>query len=252
MHSIIKKIVAVIALTVAAASPTFAAEKAYNIGSTPTGMPFTYLDTGTNKIIGVMVDLINEIGKDVGFVPKINAITFSALISSLNTKRIDIISAAMIKTEARAKVVAFSNPLLSYGEGLVVPDSDKKKYESFADMKGMTVGIQLGTAYVPPARDSGMFENIKLYDSSANMLKDLKNGNIDALFLDYPIAKKTLQQPQFTGLHLVESYKPVIVSAVSLVVRKDDTALLDALNKSIDKLEKDGKIQAILTKWGVE
>src|SRR5690606_2513145 len=129
--------------------------------STPTGMPFTYLDSQTNTIQGIMVDLINAIGKDLGFEPKINALSFSTLISSLQTKRIDIISAAMVKTEERAKIVSFSDPLLAYGEGLVVQDSNTKQYTGFADMKGMTVGIQLGTAYVEPARASGMFKEIK-------------------------------------------------------------------------------------------
>lgn len=231
--------------TVAAAATT------YNVGSTPTGMPFTYLDPQTNTIQGIMVDLINAVGKDVGFEPKINAMTFSTLISSLTTKRIDIISAAMVKTDEREKIVSFTAPLLSYGEGLVVQDSDKKNYTSFADMKGMTIGIQLGTAYVEPASSSGMFKEIKQYDSSANMLKDLQNGRVDAVLLDYPIAKKTLEQPSFKGMHLVESYKPVINRGVGLVVRKDDTALLDSLNKSIAKLSESGVIEGILKKWGL-
>lgn len=228
-----------------------ASAKTYNVGSTPTGMPFTFLDAKTNTIQGVMVDLIQAVGKDVGFEPKINAMAFSTLISSLQTKRIDIISAGMIKTEERAKIVSFSDPLLAYGEGLVVQDSDKKDYTGFADMKGMTVGIQLGTAYVAPARSSGMFKEIKQYDSSANMLKDLQNGRVDAVLLDYPIAHRTLQQPSFDGLRLVQSYKPVVVSDVGLVVRKDDKELLDTLNASIAKLKKEGVVQDILKKWGL-
>ena len=42
-------------------------DKTLKVGSTPTGVPFTFLDTKTNSIQGVMVDLITEIGKDAGF-----------------------------------------------------------------------------------------------------------------------------------------------------------------------------------------
>lgn len=229
-----------------------AAEQTINVGSTPTGMPFTYLDPATNTIQGIMVDLIDAIGKDVGFTPKINAITFASLISSLQTKRIDIISAAMVKTPERAKIVSFSDPLLAYGEGLVVRDEDQKQYTAFKDMQGMTIGIQLGTAYVAPAEKSGAFKEIKQYDSSANMLKDLQNKRVDAVLLDYPIAKKTLAQPSFSGMHLVESYKPVIVRNVGLVVRKDDQKRLDTLNQSIKKLQDNGTIRKILEKWGLD
>lgn len=252
MNKSICKAVAALMLGALAMAPAFAADKVYKVGSTPTGMPFTYLDAKTNTIQGIMVDLINAVGKDVGFTPEVQPMTFSSLISSLNTKRIDIISAAMVKTDERAKIVSFSNPLLAYGEGLVVQDKDKKQYTSFADMKGMTVGIQLGTAYVAPAEASGAFKEIKQYDSSANLLKDIQNGRIDAGFVDYPIAKKTLEQPAFKGMHMVESYKPVIVRDVCLVVRKDDTELLATLNKSIDKLNKEGVIEKILNKWGLK
>lgn len=248
----IKKMIAGFAVGVTCAVPIVTSAKTYNVGSTPTGMPFTYLDSKTNQIQGVMVDMINIIGKDAGFEPNIIPMTFSALISSLTSKRIDIISAAMVTTEERAKVVSFTDPLLEYGEGAVVQDSNKKDYTSFADMKGMTVGIQIGTAYIEPARASGAFKDIKLYDSSANMLKDLQNGRVDIVLLDYPIAKKTLEQDAFKGMHIVESYKPVIVRSVGLVVRKDEQALLDALNKSIHKLQKEGVVDEVLKKWGLK
>ena len=37
------------------------------VGSTPTGAPFTFLDTKTNSIQGLMVDLVTEIGKGTTF-----------------------------------------------------------------------------------------------------------------------------------------------------------------------------------------
>lgn len=249
----LRRIIAGIAVGLAGVMPfTASADTVVNVGSTPTGMPFTYLDPQTNTIEGIMVDLIKAIGEDVGFTPKINAITFSSLISSLNTKRIDIIAAAMGKSAEREKVVAFSDTILSYGEGLVVRDTDTTEYTGFADLKGKTVGIQLGTAYVEPAKASGAFKEIKQYDSSANMLKDLQNKRVDAVLLDYPIAKKTLEQPSFQGMHLVESYKPVVPLDFALVVRKDDTERLEVLNASIKKLLDDGTIPAILKKWGLE
>jgi len=37
-------------------------DKVLKVGSTPTGIPFTFLDTKTNTIEGLMVDLIKAIG----------------------------------------------------------------------------------------------------------------------------------------------------------------------------------------------
>ena len=74
------------------------AQQVVRVGSTPTGIPFTFLDTKTNQISGIMVDIIKEIGKDQGFTPEVTAMTFSTLIASLQANKIDVIAAAMYIT----------------------------------------------------------------------------------------------------------------------------------------------------------
>ena len=44
-----------------------AGAQTYKVGATPTGVPFTFLDTKTNSIQGVMVDVIQAVAKDQGF-----------------------------------------------------------------------------------------------------------------------------------------------------------------------------------------
>jgi len=67
------------ALVLAAAMPA-SAQQVLKVGSTPTGIPFTFLDTKSNSIQGVMVDLITEIAKDAGFQVQIEPMQFSALV----------------------------------------------------------------------------------------------------------------------------------------------------------------------------
>ena len=43
------------------------AQTVLKVGSTPTGSPFTFLDTKTNSIEGVMVDIVKAVGKEAGF-----------------------------------------------------------------------------------------------------------------------------------------------------------------------------------------
>ena len=50
-----------------AASLPAPTQQVLKVGSTPTGVPFTFLDTKSNQIQGVMVDIITEIGEDAGF-----------------------------------------------------------------------------------------------------------------------------------------------------------------------------------------
>ena len=49
-----------------AASTCTLAQTVVKVGSTPTGVPFTFLNTKTNTIDGAMVDIINAVGKEAG------------------------------------------------------------------------------------------------------------------------------------------------------------------------------------------
>ena len=182
----LRSLIAAGAILVSLALPA-AAQQTLKVGSTPTGIPFTFLDTQTNTIQGVMVDLITEIGKDAGFGVQVEPMQFSALIGSLTSNRIDIIAAAMYITEPRKQQIDFSAPVYTYGDGLFVPKSDVKEYASLQDLKGLTVGVQVGTAYVEPLQKSGLFPEVKIYDSIPDIMRDVNTGRLKAGFADLPI-----------------------------------------------------------------
>ena len=244
-------IAATAALGFAAGFTPATAQTVYTVGSTPTGTPFTFLDTKTNSIQGVMVDLITEIGKDAGFQVKIEPMQFSTLIAALNARKIDIISAAMYITPPRKEVIDFSDPIYTYGEGLIVRKSDTKQYQTFEDLKGETVGAQVGTAYVEPLKKTGLFPDVKVYASIPDILRDVNTGRLKAGFADYPILAYNLQQGHYPEVRLVKSFKSTIVGSVGIGVRKTDQELLGKINASLAKLKADGRLNRILAKWGL-
>ena len=240
---------AIAALMVAGAMPA-SAQQVLKVGSTPTGIPFTFLDTKTNSIQGIMVDLITEIAKDAGFVVQIEPMQFSALVPSLTSNKIDIISAAMFATAARKEVIDFSEPVYTYGEGLVVPKADTKSYATQEDLKGEAVGAQVGTAFVDALKKTGLFSEVKVYDTIPDILRDVNAGRLKAGFADYPILAYNLKQGGFAEVKLVDSYKPATVGTVAIGIRKSDTELLGKINASLAKLKANGTIAKILEKWG--
>src|SRR5436305_7432440 len=86
------------------------AQQVLKVGSTPPGIPFTFLDTKTNTIQGIMVDRVTAVGKDQGFAVQVEPMQFSTLIAALTSNKIDIISAAMYITAPRQEVIDFSSP----------------------------------------------------------------------------------------------------------------------------------------------
>ena len=239
-------------VVVAAAAMPASAQQVLKVGSTPTGIPFTFLDTKTNSIQGIMVDLITEIGKDAGFQVQIEPMQFSTLIASLTSNKIDIISAAMFVTAARKEVIDFSEPFYTYGEGLLVPKSDSKAYTKQDDLKGEVVGAQVGTAFVDALKKSGLFSEVKAYDAIPDILRDVNAGRLKAGFADYPILAYNLKQGGFPEARIVETYKPATVGSVGIGVRKGDTELLAKINASLAKLKANGTVEKILDKWGLK
>jgi polar amino acid transport system substrate-binding protein len=237
------------ALAMAAVMPA-SAQQVLKVGSTPTGIPFTFLDTKTNTIQGIMVDIVTEVGKDAGLNVQIEPMAFSALIPSLTSSKIDIIAAAMFITAPRKEVIDFSDPIYTYGEGLVVPKSDTKAYATQDDLKGETVGAQVGTAFVDALKKSGLFADVKAYDTIPDILRDVNTGRLKAGYADYPILAYNLKQGGFPEVRLVDGYKPVTVGSVGIGVRKGETALLGKINASLAKLKANGTIDKILEKWG--
>lgn len=222
------------------------------VGSTSTGVPFTFLDVASQSPRGVMVDVIEAIGKDAGFSPEIRMIPFHSLIPSLTTKRIRLIAAAMLITEDRKKVIDFSDPVYRYGEGLVVSSEDEKEYRTLEELKGEVVGAQVGTIYVDGLRDSGLFAEVRAYDSIADILRDVALGRLEAGFGDFPILSHHLREEKDPAVRLVRTYQPRLVGEVGIGVRKGDEDLLATINDSLARLKADGTLEQILTSWGLQ
>lgn len=228
-----------------------AAPASYNVGATATGIPFTFLDIKTNSIQGMMVDTVQAVGKAGGFTANVQQTTFAALIPSLTASKIDIVSAAMLKTPARQQVVDFSDPVYSYGEGLIVKADDARAYASLDDLKGEVVGAQVGTVFLDMLQKKGIFKEVRSYDSVADLTRDLALGRIKAGLADQPILAYQIRQNAFQGVKLAEGYKATNVGDVCLVVRKGDTETLQRLNKAIAAIKADGTLARITAKWGI-
>lgn len=220
-------------------------------GATATGIPFTFLDVKSNRLQGMMVDTVQAVAKAGGFTVEVQQTVFAALIPSLTAGKIDIVSAAMLKTPARQQVVDFSDAVHAYGEGLLVKADDPRAYTSLDELKGEAVGAQVGTVFLDMLQKKGGFKEVRSYDSVADMARDLALGRIKAGLGDQPILAYQIRQDTFRGVRLAEGYRPVNVGEVCLVVRKGDAATLARLNSAIAAIKADGTLAAIIKKWGI-
>lgn len=218
------------------------------VGSTATGVPFSFIDVRTNSLTGAMVDIARAVAGQAGMPVDLQITPFSALIPSLTAGKIDMIAAAMLRTPEREEVVAFSNPVYAYG-GAIVVGADDRSPRQLSDLIGRRVGAQVGTRFVDQLTAAGV-KDLRTYDSLADILRDLRLGRLDACYGDEPILRYYLRVTETKTLRLAPDYRPPGLEDVCLVVRKDQPQLLSRLNAAIEQT-KAVQIAAIIGKWGL-
>ncbi len=224
-------------------------ENVYVVGASSSGVPFTFLDVESSSPRGIMVDIVRAVGEDAGFLTEVRVLPFNALIPSLTSGRIRLIAAAMVITPARRLIVDFSDPVYSYGEALIVAASDRAEYKTLEELKGKVVGAQVGTVYIDALQESGLFPEVKIYESVADILRDVGVGRIEAGFGDHPIVRYQLGLGTHPDVRLVLSYQPRIVGSIGIGVRKGDDELLVRINESLARLKGNETIDKILADW---
>ena len=229
------------------------AQQVLKVGSTPTGIPFTFLDTKTNSIQGIMVDLITEIGKDAGFQVQIEPMQFSALVPSLTSNKIDIISAAMFATAARKEVIDFSDAVYTYGEGLRGAEDRRQELRFAGRPQGRDRRRPGRNGLRRCAEEDGIVQRGQgLRHHSRHPARRERRppqGRLRRLS-DPRLQSQAGRFRRGASGRLPTSPSPSARSRIG--VRKSDTELLAKINASLAKLKANGTIDKILEKWGLK
>jgi polar amino acid transport system substrate-binding protein len=219
------------------------------IGSSPTGVPFSFVDPATNALTGSIVEIAQAVADSLSLQAETRITPFSALLPSLLAHKIDVIAAAMLRTPEREKIVAFSEPVYAYSAALVVPAADRHIYRDLQAIRDLRVGAQVGTRFVDQLRDAGV-KNVSTYDGLFDILRDLDNGRIDAGYGDEPILHYQLRVGPRRAVRLVPGFQAPAREELCLILRKDDP-LLHRVNSAIERM-KNGRFLDIARRWKLE
>jgi polar amino acid transport system substrate-binding protein len=222
------------------------------VGTNPDGAPMSFHDSNSGRYRGVSVDLLAEIAKDAGFQVEYAPMPLAELIPALNDHRIDVIAANLLATPQRRALIDFSETYHSGGDALVVPKSDPREYKSIADLKGMVIGAQKGSAQLAAIQSTGLFSDIKVFDNIDAVMREVSAGRIAAGIVGGTSAHYQLHLGKFADLRLVAAYQPTLVSGIGFGVRKSDGELLQKINRSLARLQADGTLRKILSSYGLQ
>lgn len=222
------------------------------VGSDVAYAPVEFFDADGKTIVGIDPDLGAAIGAQLGVKLEFKNGTFDGLIASLTkSKRIDLIMSAMSDNKKRQAEIDFVD-YFSAGTSILVKKGNPQKIASLADFCGKTIALQRGTTQddVAEAQKTKCGSNkltILKFDTDPEALLQVKQGRAVADMNDFPVAAYTTTKQ--TDFEVVG--EQIEAGPYGIGVRKEDTAVRDAIKKAIDALIANGEYTKILDKWKV-
>ncbi|WP_342048590.1 substrate-binding periplasmic protein [Bacillus sp. OTU530] len=221
--------------------------------TTAGGYPFNATNPDTNTVEGFMIDIINEMAKRIHLKTELSTGDWNSLIPSLQSGKADVIVDGMYITEERKKSINFTDPVFAYGEGLIVPEKDKTT-KSIEDLKGKTIGVQMGTSYkdMLEKKDKSLNIQVKTYQTLADILNDIQTGRLDGALADAPSFSYIQSKNPNMKYRIVKDYVPSLTGKIGIGISKQRPELVEKLNGALKEMKDDGTLKKIYQKWGVD
>lgn len=207
--------------------------------------PFESKNEKTAEFEGFDIDLARALGEKLGIKVKLMDAEWQGLLGGLKKGDYNILITCMSKSEAREESVNFSDVYYKLPDVIVVR-KDEAAIKSKEDLKGKTVGVQLGSGSEQLADQmKDLFKEIKRYNYNPEAFTDLKFKRIDAVIVGYAYAVNQIKTDP--------SYKvvgqPLAEAEIVMVMPQGSDELTQKVNAALAALKADGTYQKIHDKW---
>lgn len=202
--------------------------------------PYEYYSNG--EIVGVDVDIAKEIAASMGKELVIKDIAFDSIINEVKTGKADFGAAGISYNEERAKNVDFTiNYSTSKQVVIVKNDSGITNIDG---INGKKIAVQLGSiadTYVSSTYKDASVVRQKKYLAA---IEDLNTGKVDCVVMDLLPAEQILKTN--SGLKILDG--ALVEDSYGMIVKKGNKELLNNINKVLEKLKNEGKIDEYIIK----
>ena len=129
------------------------------------------------------------------------------------------------------------------GKNLEICDMEFDSIITSVD-KGEADFAMAGLTVTDERKKEGDF-NVIRYSKGADAVIALKGGDVDAVIIDNEPAKAFVAENE--GLKILDT--EYVIEDYAIAVKKGNNELLDSINKSLEKLTSNGKIDEIIAKY---
>jgi len=196
--------------------------------------PYEYYADG--KIVGVDVDIAKEIALELGRELVVKDVAFDSIIHEVKSGKSDIGVAGISYSDERAKQVSFSDNYTISRQVVIVRHNSS--IDSIDDIKGKRVAVQLGS--VADMYVSDMFKNKNIVRQKKYLaaIQDLKDSKVDCVVMDELPAIGIVSQNE--DIRIIDDI--LVEDSYGIIVNKENKELLEVVNKVVERLKNEGKI----------
>jgi polar amino acid transport system substrate-binding protein len=233
--------------------------------------PYEYKDG--DAFAGIDIEIAQAIAEKLGKKLEIADVEFGSIIGGVSTGKYDIGMAGMTVTDERKQSVNFSNTYATGIQVIIVKDGspitslddifvfDENGDPTALKNTGVKVGVQQDTTgdiysssaisgwgFNDLAEDESIItDRVVRFKTGAEAVAALKNDNVDMVIIDNEPAKSFVAANE--GIHILAGDNEYAIEDYAICVSKENTELLEKINKALDELKADGTIDRIINKY---
>ena len=246
MRKIVFAVLAISLLSSCTKKAAESSEKELLVGTDAAYAPFE-IENPDKTITGFDIDVINAIAAKEHLKLKFVNTPWEGIFSQLSMGDRDLLVSAITITDARKKEVDFSEPYFESMQLIAVPTNSK--VANVDDLKGLKVGLQTGTTGDEVVSNiiGKTNPNIKRFESTPVVLKELQGGGVDVVVADNGVVNNFLKNNKATFKTISDPKFPK--EYYGMAVKKGNLELLKKLNSGLSAIKADGTYAQIYQKY---
>ncbi|WP_350313526.1 transporter substrate-binding domain-containing protein [Dickeya fangzhongdai] len=207
--------------------------------------PFSSPDANTRQLVGMDVDLCNALAKQMGLKLTLVPTSVEARIAVIATGRADVLIANLAYTKTRGNQIQFSDPYYVAKEMLLVKKENADKPLEY--FKGKRISATKGTT-------SEQSINIKggkavTFQDAASAFLALEQNKAVGFVTNTMTGIKMISQAKKDGIELAMIKEPMALEPIGVGMKRDEPALLTAVNTGLKTMDDNGAIDKIWDTW---
>ena len=204
----------------------------------------------TGQLVGLDIDLAQELARDLNVRLQFVDSSFPTLIDDLRKDRCDVAMFAVGILPARQQALSFTRPYLASDIYAITMRSSKtvRRWEDI-DQPGVAVAVQAGTFMEPVMTAALKQAKVVKVAPPQTRERELEAGRVDDFMTDYAYSRRLLDNADWALL--LSPPQPFHVLPYGYPVKPGDAQWLATMDEFVARIQRDGRLRAAAQKHGL-